>query len=147
MATEQTWAGYAATASSIMEATGIDGLADGANVLSGDLDSDGLPFMDLTLIIASQTATREPDAHVKIYVLASVDDAAYPKGSGSVDPVDSNEVYTMLFSTVGDDERATIRGIVQPPNKFRILLMQETGVLFNDSGNILERRQYNLRSS
>ena len=141
MATEQTWAGYAATASAVMEATGMDSLADGGNQLSGILDSDGLPFMDLTLIIASQTSTRDPDAHVKIYVLASVDDAAYPKGSDSLDPVDSNEVYTMQFSTVGDDERQTIRGIVQPPNKFKLLLMQETGVEFNDSGNSLERRQ------
>lgn len=145
--TEQTWSDYG-TASSIFAESQSASLADGANIITDALDSDGLPFMDLDLLVESGSGTRAADAHIKVYVLPSVDDTNYADGSASVDPMDSNEVYTALFPTAAGVSRQAIRGIVQPPNKFKILLMQELSLkLAASNGVIATRRTYNLKSS
>ncbi len=145
--TEQTWSDYG-TASTIFAESQSASVTDGSNIITDALDSDGLPFMDLDLLVESGTGTRAADAHIKVYVLPAIDDTNYVGGSTSVDPMDSNEVYSVLFPTAAGVSRQAARGIVQPPNKFKILLMQELGLKYAASnGVIATRRTYNLKSS
>ena len=146
--TEQNWKAYEQTASAIIT-TELNALADGANAIGPEIDNSALGnvFDDLIITLATQGADRAADAHVKVYVLRSVDGTVYSRGSDSVDPSDSNDVYTALFAATAIAEVQTITGIVLPNSKFKYLIMQETGQTFGATGNTIERRAYNLKTT
>ena len=146
--TEQNWKPYEFAASTILD-TALNAQLDGANVLGPEIDNSALGnvFDDLIITLASATAAREANAHVKVYVLRAIDGTAYPRGDATFDPSDSNDVYTALFATTASAQVQTISGIVLPNSKFKYLIMQETGVKFGATGNTIERRAYNLKTT
>lgn len=148
MPTEQNWKAYEQSASTILT-TELNSLADGANAITAEIDNTSTldMFDDLEIFLASATAARDADAHVKIHVLVAMDGTNYPLGDATLDPVDSNEVYTALFSTGATTQRQVIRGIVLPPAKFKYLFQNETGLAYQDASNTLKRRSYNIKTT
>ena len=146
--TEQNWKAYEQTASATIT-TELNALADGANAIGPEIDNSALGnvFDDLVITLATQGADRAADAHVKVYVLRAIDGTAYPRGDATFDPSDSNDVYTALFATTASAQVQTITGIVLPNSKFKYLTQNETGVKYGATGNTIERRAYNLKTT
>ena len=146
--TEQNWKAYEFAASTII-GTGMNALADGANSLGPEIDNSALGnvFDDLIISLIEASGTRTADAHVKVTVLRAIDGSAYPEGDDSVDPSPSNDTYTALFGTDASIVVQTISGIVLPNSKFKYLVQNETGLKFGATGNTIERRAYNLKTT
>ena len=146
--TQQNWKAYEQTASTIIT-TELNALGDGANAIGPEIDNSALGnvFDDLVITLATQGADRAADAHIKVYVLRAIDGTVYPRGDATDDPADSNDVYTALFAATAIAEVQTISGIVLPNSKFKYLVMQETGSTLGATGNTIQRRSYNLKTT
>ncbi len=143
---KQLWTGYEVTPVTIFT-TELNALADGANKLSASFDNstDKFIFEDVEILVKSVT-TPAADAHVKLYILPSVDGTNYADGSDSVDPADSNEVYTVLVRAAAADQYHTFRGVIIAPGLYKYLIMNELGVAMAATLNTLKRRPYNQES-
>ncbi len=143
---KQLWQGFEEAASNILT-TELNSLADGGNKLSAAFDNsaDLFVFEDVEVLVKSVT-TPAADAHAKLYILPSVDGTNYADGTDSIDPADSNEVYTVLVRAAAADQYHTFRGIILPPGLYKYLFMSEIGVTMAATLNTLKRRPYNLKT-
>ena len=143
---KQLWQGYEEAETTILS-TELNTLGDGANKLSASFNNsaDLFVFEDVEILVKSVT-TPAADAHVKLYILLSVDGTNFADGTDSVDPADSNEVYTVLVAATAADQYHTFRGVILPPGFYKYLVMNEIGVSMAATLNTLKRRPYSLKT-
>jgi len=143
---KQLWQGYEEAETTILS-TELNSLVDGGNIISASFNNtaDLFVFEDVEILVKSVT-TPAADAHIKLYILPSVDGTNFADGSDSIDPADSNEVYTVLVRAVAADQYHTFRGIILPPGFYKYLIMQELGVTMAATLNTLKRRPYSLKT-
>jgi len=141
------WSGYKAAASTYLS-TELNSLLNGANKLGAEVDNSTNLYMfeDLEIYIATLDLSAATNPHIKIYLLISQDGTNYPDGSDSIDPVETNAVYSAALRKANSAHRAIIRGVVLPPGKFKYLIQNQAGADLPASGNTLKRRSYNTQS-
>jgi len=143
MAGEFTLSGYKAAATTYLS-TELNSLADGANKLGAAIDnsSNKYLFHDIEIYLASAAFTGT-DAHIKIYLLPSVDGTYYADGSDSVDPVDTNAVYVGAVRAATSEQYITIRDVALPNGLFKYLFMSEANVTLAATLNTMKYRPHN----
>lgn len=148
MATEQKWEVPASIETYL--STELNSLADGANKLGAAVDNetDGKNelYINLELYVAAQGSARDADAHVRIYLLVSVDGTNYCYGDDSTDPPAGALFHVFDLDAATTARYVTIENLPIPPLKFKLLVMNETGQAFASSGNTLKYRLHSEES-
>jgi hypothetical protein len=130
--------------------TEMNTLGDGANKTSGVFSNDDAAELDLfaTFELAlAATSSRSDDAHVKIYILPASDGTNYATGGDSTDPLENDLAVVLSFDTGSGAARTMARDVPLPPLNFKVLVMNELGVSFASSGNVLTMRRYNYEAA
>lgn len=123
--------------------TALNSLADGARVISGEIDNSSNLYdtLDLDLTLASYTPTGTPI--VNVYLLLAGNADGYPDGDASVAVSPKDYVDFFQVRTGATAKRQTIWGIPIPPGKFKLIIENRTNAAWAASGNTLHYRAYN----
>lgn len=123
--------------------TGLDGLANGSRAVSGAVDNatDLYLYGDFECNFAS--ANFPAGGYVSLYILEAIDGTNYEDGSTSITPTAQALIANVPFRTANAAQIHTVRGIVLPPAKFKIELINNTGVALAANTNILNLVRYN----
>lgn len=123
--------------------TGFNTLGDGSRVVSSAVnnDSDLYLYADLELSFAS--AAFGAGAYVDLYLLESVDGSNYEDGDSSTTPTSQCHLARVPFRNATAAQIHTVKGVILPPTKFKILAETHVGVTLAGSGNTLKISRYN----
>ena len=128
-------------------ATALDGLGIGANKLGAAISNDGSTernrFISFELTVNTQGSARNATARVEIYFLASLDGTAFSFGDDSTDPAPGTPMEQLGLDAATTARIVTAYNIPIPPLDFKLLLMNETGVAFAATGNVLKYLTHN----
>lgn len=142
-----TWTAYG-TADDV-GGTAFNSLADGSGAISSEIDnsSDLKMFGDLEVTQGGAVTSSGLDARIDVYLIPTYDGTNYPvPGSGGTTFTGSQYVGTISsVETVGtvavtSFTNGTCRGLLLPPTKFKIGLVNELGASFNSSVTVKLRR-------
>jgi hypothetical protein len=128
--------------------TGLNTLATAGKAISAALDNGTLLnlFDDLELTLANPlSGTPTAGMLVDIYIIPSIDGTNYIDGDASVIPPSGNHVGSFTARAVTTAQRLSLRDVPLPPGLFKYLLINNLGVSFASSGNILKRRPHNMQ--
>lgn len=128
-----TWTAYR-TADDI-GGTAFNALADGSGGLSSEVDNSFNldEFGDLEVTAATAIASSGTDARLDVYLVPAYDGTNYPTPGGAttftgtqfVGPISSVETVGTVAAT--NFTNGTLRGILLPPTKFKIGIVNELG--------------------
>lgn len=125
----------------------------GSTVIDNQTDLN--VYMDLELTLASFDLSAQTAPSVDIYIIESVDggtdyDTATDAVSAAASYPASDKLlcsFALRLGTGAEAKTAVKSGLVIPPSKFKLLLLNRTGAAFASSGNVLAYRTYNVASS
>lgn len=122
--------------------TGLNSLTNGSRAVSGadNNDTDLALYGDFECNFGS--AAFGSGAFVSLYILESVDGTNYEDGDASTTPASSALLCNIMFRNATAAQIHAVRGIPLPPTKFKILLINNTGVTLASSGNTLKMQKY-----
>ena len=127
--------------------TALDGLGIGANKLGAAISNDGSTernrFISFELTVATQASARTSGAFVSLYLLTSLDGTNFSFGDDSTDPAASTLMAVFPLDAATTARIVTAYGIPIPPLDFKLLCMNETGVAFAATGNVLKYLVHN----
>lgn len=157
MAGELTWSGYKAAAAEALDGANLDSLADGCLAAAGEaldtiteIDNTSTKYLyaDFELSLASLDITARSVCN--LFIISTVDGTDYPDYTvdhstpANVVLAEANFfVKAIEFHAANAAQRQTARGVVLPPGKFRVAIMNKLGVAFASSSNTLKWRPYN----
>lgn len=101
-------------------------------------------YGDLILHLASLSPTA--GAHLDLYILVSTDGgSSFPTGSAAILPNQPDQLWRtiMLDTTAATAQDIVIRKVDLPPQKFKVYLVNTSGVALNASGNYVKIETYN----
>jgi len=145
MATIHKW-GTLASKATVLSSSQLNNLADAGKAMSAAISNDTLLYIyaDFRLHISTQTANRTANAYVGLHILTDLGDSTF---------ADSNllDANSWLGNFILDSGATTARNTmiwnaVIPPSNFKILVSNETGVIFTSCSK-LEYRRYYLQST
>lgn len=147
-----TWTAYG-TADSIGGTT-FDNLADGSGGLSSEVDNstDLKRWGDLEVTMGASVTASGLDARIDVYLVPTYDGTNYPTPGGAstftasqyVGSISSVETVGTVAATPFTN--GTLRGILLPPTKFKIGLVNELGANTTTTGSggvTVKLRRYN----
>lgn len=150
-----TWEAYG-TADTLNTTASVDSLADGSPVILDEVDNSiaRKQYADLVVELdaaGSGVVAVGLDARIDVYLLPAVDGTNYPDPPGATPGNVTPNYHVGTISSVGSVgtpaaetfKRGVLRGIVLPPQKFKILLVNELGAAFPASGNSIKLYRYN----
>lgn len=142
MANAILWQAPAAIATYL--STELNSLADQGNKLGAEIDNETNRdrFLSVELNVAAP-ASRTAGGFVSLWILYSLDGTNFSTGSDSIDP--EFGAHLGNFGLPGDTtaHRAPVIHATIRPYKFKLLVINETGVAFAASGNTLKHRTFN----
>ena len=141
-----TWTAYG-TADDV-GGTAFNSLADGSGAIASEIDnsSDLKMWGDLEVTQGGAVTSSGLDARIDVYLVPTYDGTNYPVPGGASTFTGSQYVGTISsVETVGtvavtSFTNGTLRGILLPPTKFKIGLVNELGASFNSSVTVKLRR-------
>lgn len=141
-----TWTAYN-TADDI-GGTAFNSLADGSGAISSEVDnSSGLyRWADLEVTQGGAVTSSGLDARIDVYLVPVYDGTNYPTPGGATTFTATqfvgsiSSVETVGTVAVTNFTNGTLRGILLPPTKFKIGLVNELGASFNSSVTVKTRR-------
>lgn len=133
--------------------TGLNSLASGASIDSAAIDntSTGSPanmtLADFEINLASVNITSAT-GYFSIYLIPSIDGTNYPDYTTGTTPVTPAHYFAGQMNTIAKNgtQRQTLVGVQLPPGKFKVVLVNNTGVALAASSNVLTMRRYSLQS-
>lgn len=142
-----TWAAYN-TADDISNSGAFNSLADGSGALSAEIDNGtGLyMFGDLEVTQGGAVTSSGTDARIDAYLVPTYDGTNYPTPGGASTVTGSqyvgsiSSVETVGTVAVTNFTNGTLRQILLPPCKFKIVLVNELGASFNGTVTVKMRR-------
>lgn len=142
-----TWTAYN-TADDISNAGAFNSLADGSGAISAEVDnSTGLyMFGDLEVTMGGAVTSSGLDARIDVYLVPTYDGTNYPTPGGATTFTGTqwcgtiSSVETVGTVAVTSYTNGTCRGILLPPTKFKIGLVNELGAAFNGTATVKLRR-------
>lgn len=145
MATTHKWGDLSAKATAL-STTNLNNLADGASIMSSAIsnDTDLYIYADFRLKLSAQTANRTAGTYIGLHILADLGDSTYASST----PLNAN---SWVGNFIQDSAAGTLRydviwNVVLPPSNFKVLLENNTGVIFT-SCSILEYVKYYMQST
>lgn len=122
--------------------TGLNSLGNGSRQVSAAVanDTDLNLYADIECSFASAVFTG---GGVDIYLLQSLDGTNYEDGGTGVTPTAQCLLGRIPFRGATAAQIHSMRGIILPPTKFKILAINNTGVALASSGNTITMRRYN----
>lgn len=129
--------------------TGLNSLANNGRVLSSEVDNSsggGSPervYGDFELYVGFGSAPTA-ESPINLYLVAALDATNYEVGDGTDAARTNTLIGTMNVLNGTTAKRFTVKNIMLPPSKFKILVENKTGQSFASSGNTLKivRRQF-----
>lgn len=119
-----------------VNAASLNSLANGSFALSSEVDNTTLlaQYMRVSLRLASINPTGTPI--IRLFLCELLDDGTtYNRGTTGTAPTISDAVAEKQVHTGAGTVDHMIRNIWIPPNKFRIVLVNNMGVAIAASGN------------
>lgn len=143
--TTLTWTPYGSGIALL--STGLDALADGGHAMSAEIDNGTARnlYLDLVLDLASGVTAGSGAPGVVVYLLPSPGDSAVyptPPGTSAGAAPASYSVGRIAAIASASFQRGVLRGVVVPPGKYRVQVLNELGVAMPASGNTLTGYPY-----
>jgi len=135
--------------------TELNALADITTVLGAAINNETnlCTHMDLELTLASLDLSSAANPAVRIYMLECIDggtdfDSGEATATPSLIPPFSKICAIMpLRLAAGAEAKLAVKSMIPiPPGRFKLMPMNNTGVAWGETGNILAYRTYNLNS-
>lgn len=141
------WTAYN-TADDISNAGAFASIADAAGAISSEIDNGTGLFMfgDLEVTMGGAVTSVGLDARIDVYLIPTYDGTNYPVPGGATTFTGSqyagsiSSVETVGTVAVTNYTNGTLRGILLPPTKFKIGLVNELGAAFNATVTVKMRR-------
>lgn len=101
-------------------------------------------YVDIEVNLASLSPTAS--AHVDLYIAEAVDGTNYPAPSSADMRLSLTQLLCTLpiGTTAATAQRVVIRQVIIPPQTFKIILDNQTGVALNASGNTVKFLTYDV---
>lgn len=114
----------------------------GFTALSSEIDNetDLFQYIDLELVLATQSSARSAGGTVEIWLIANVS-GTYP--ADSVASLVSNFLRSFVFDATTTARRLTLKNMPLPALKFKLQARNNTGFALAASGNTLKYRRHN----
>ncbi len=144
MTTLVKWSTFSAATS--LHTTSLDSLASGAistqsseyaNATSGNRYTHAT-FQLLVDPASAPTSGKTID----LYILPAIDGSTYPEGTTSVSPSGTHYVGSFIVRGVDTAQRLVLTNVPLPPTDFTVLIVNNSGVNFASSGNVLSMIVY-----
>jgi len=135
--------------------TALNALANITTVLGAAIDNETnlCTHMDLELTLASLDLSAQANPAVRIYMLESIDGGTdFDSGEATatpslIPPADKICTIFTLRLAAGAEAKLAVKSMIPiPPGKFKLMPMNNTGVAWGATGNILSYRTYNINS-
>lgn len=132
--------------------TELNALADITTVLGAAIDNETnlCTYIDLELTLASLDLSAQSSPAVRIYLLESIDGGNdYETGQATatpslIPPADKILTTIGLRPGAGAEAKLAVKTMIPiPPGRFKLMPMNNTGVAWGATGNILAYRTYN----
>ena len=124
--------------------TDLNSLANGSYSAASaaiDNETDLYTHLDLEVYLGSLTPTGTPT--VSAYLVPSVDGTNYTDGGGATAPPIETLIAVLSLSTSTGAKYRSATNIPIPPLKFKLILLNSSGVALASSGNTLKYRRHN----
>ena len=127
-----------------LETTSFNSLANDAGVLSAVIDNTAAldTYCDLELYVSSWGSAPVADKTVDVYFVRSTDGTNYEDNSAARPPINGS-AGSFVLDNIATANRHVIPGILLPPGKFKLLIVNKSGFAMAASGNILSGLFYN----
>lgn len=142
------WQAYN-TADDISNSNAFGSKADGSAGLLSEIDNGVGLFMfgDLEVAAGGAITCVGLDARIDVYLIPTYDGTNYPSPGGTVDVVTGSQYVGSISSVdtagtvaVTNFTQGTLRGILLPPCKFKVQLVNELGATTNATMTVRMRR-------
>ena len=135
MANEHNWTGLTTAAEAIATAS-LNSIANGSGALGADIGPHDDFSVRMELYLSTINLSSQDNPAVYIYFVLSDDDGStFEDGGAAVEPAKMPDLIFPL-RTVSGAQRVMIDARF-PPENFKVLLFNHSGVTFNASGNTL----------
>lgn len=127
--------------------TDLNSLANGSYSAASaaiDNETDLYTYLNLEVYLASLTPTGTPT--ISVFLVPSVDGTNYTDGGGSTAPPAETLISVVTLSTSAGTKYRSAKNIVIPPLKFKLILLNSSGVALASSGNTVKYRRHNGQS-
>lgn len=124
--------------------TELNSLANGGySAASGVIDNAAGLYMYMSVVIDLATLTPTAGAYLALYLLPAIDGSSYEDGGGATAPPNGSVIATFDLSTSAGAKKRARTNILIPPYKFKLVLLNGSGVALNASTNTLQYARHN----
>jgi hypothetical protein len=141
------------SAEALFTGASLNALADGAGVIGAEIDnsSDRKTLMDIRAVVDTDVVSVGTDARLDFYLIPAVDGTNYPDPPGAT-AADVTATYFVgsissvkRNSTVTNFLSGTLRAVMIPPYRFKIIVFNELGAALPANANtVIQGRRYNM---
>jgi len=144
MATTHKW-GALGTKTTVLSSSQLNNLADTGKAISAAIsnDTDLYIYADFRLKISTQTANRTAGSYVGLHILSDLGDGTYVSSIPNTNTWVGNFIQDSGSTAARND---MVWNVILPPSNFKVLLENNTGVIFTSCSK-LEYRRYYLQST
>lgn len=123
-------------ADTLVAGTSLNALADAAYALGAEIDNgtDLKLYMDIDLVLSAAVTAGAGAPFVAFHLMPSLDGTNYPTpGNTAAVPPSGYLAGTIAANASASFTRGSLRGVVIPPGKFKLIVQNKLGVAFPTS--------------
>lgn len=147
MATQKWISGAVSNADIAGFTTALNSLANDAAVLSSEYDntSDRDVYADILFNIAGHGTAPTADRTHDLYIVRTIDGGSTYEDYSASRPPAYGSVGSFVLDNTSGAQKHVIPGVLLPPGKFKLLLVNKSGYALASSGNTVKWTTYNLQ--